>query len=68
MTHKNDGFIENLMKVPAPLKNRNLKKLKEISRRLRDSTKRPKIGCLRRKGYRKNEQRLRHAMLHSGRI
>ena len=20
MTHKNDGFIENLMKVPAPLK------------------------------------------------
>ena len=22
MTHKNDGFIENLMKVPAPL-NRN---------------------------------------------
>ena len=21
MTHKNDGFIENLMKVPAPLKN-----------------------------------------------
>ena len=22
MTHKNDGFIENLMKVPAPLKRR----------------------------------------------
>ena len=36
MTHKNDGFIENLMKVPAPLKTlfanayRNLKCLKRI--------------------------------------
>ena len=24
MTHKNDGFIENLMKVPAPLKVRSV--------------------------------------------
>ena len=24
MTHKNDGFIENLMKVPAPLNNISL--------------------------------------------
>ena len=42
--------------------------IKEFSRRLRDSTKRPKIGCLRRKGYRKNEQKLRYAMLRSSRI
>ena len=26
MTHKNDGFIENLMKVPAPLKCSDLNK------------------------------------------
>ena len=35
---------------------------------VRDSTERPKIRCLRRKGYRKNEQRFRHVMLHTGRI
>ena len=31
MTHKNDGFIENLMKVPAPLK---LSKYCDIDARL----------------------------------
>ena len=33
-----------------------------------DSTKHPKIRRLRRKGYRKNEQRFKHAMLHTSRI
>ena len=35
---------------------------------VRDSTERPKIRRLRRKGCRKNLKRFRHAMLHTGRI
>ena len=44
------------------------KKLKKKSMVVRESTERPKIRRLRRKGYRKNKQRLRHGMLHTGRI
>ena len=35
-------------------KNKNLKKIKNFSRGVRDSTERSKIRRLRRKGYRKN--------------
>ena len=30
MTHKNDGFIENLMKVPAPLKDLKILAFKKL--------------------------------------
>ena len=36
MTHKNDGFIENLMKVPAPLKWLSLR-VKQLNLRLYSS-------------------------------
>ena len=42
--------------------------LKNSSRGVRDSTKRSKTRRLLRKGYHKNYQRLRHVMLHTGRI
>ena len=48
------------------LKKQNLKK--KSSRGVRDSTDRSKIRRLRRKGYRKKQQRLKHLMLHTGRI
>ena len=41
-------------------------KKKTISWGVRNSTERPKIRRLRRKGYRKIFQRLRHGMLHTG--
>ena len=49
------------------LESKILKKFKNSSRKVRDSTERPKIRCLLRKGYCKNLQKFRHVMLHTGR-
>ena len=43
-------------------------KLRKSSRGVHDSTERPKIWHLRRKGFLKNKQRLRHVKLHTGRL
>ena len=51
------------------LKSKNKKNIKNSSGEVRDSTERPKLsvsGVI--KGYRKNYQRFRHVMLHTGRI
>ena len=44
------------------------KKNENSSMGVRNSIERPKIRRFRRKGYRKNLQRLKHVMLHTGRI
>ena len=50
------------------VKKQALKKIKNSSRGVRYSIERSKIRRLRPKGYRKNEQRFRHVMPHTGRI
>ena len=50
------------------VKKQKLNKIKNSPRVMCNYTERPKIRHLRRKGYRKSQQRLRHAMLHTCRI
>ena len=44
------------------------RKLEKFSKRVRDSTEHPQIGCFQRDEYRKNFHGFRHAMLHTDRI